>query len=154
MKRWMCFCSMLLFVSALSGCHKAEVPESTKPLCRYVTQVDVYWQDSGQSMHRVYSREESMESVLLYLRLLKDQGTALQVPETVPGGTYTIALSLSDGSEHCYRQRGEEYFSGPDGQWYLLNPWQGRRLPMLLRLMPTDEMAPAYNDVEPTASID
>ena len=139
MRRTFAFlCILTLLGTGLAGCRQEPVPKETEPLCRYVTRIDVRWEENGQALHRTYTRDGEMESVLLYLRLLQDDGTVRKPPIREPGGEFTILLSMSDGSSRTCIQRGYQYFCWEDGTWIRIKTGQGRRLGRLLRLMPSN----------------
>ena len=134
------FLGMLL---VLSGCRRETPPKTDIPQCRYVTRIDIHWEQGDATLDRAYTRDSEMESILLYLRLLQNDGTADTTPEIPEGGSYAITLTMSDGSSRVYRQKGAAYFSREDGQWLAIKPRQGRYLLTLLRLMPGEGAVPA-----------
>ena len=129
----------LLFLFCISalimpGCAQTHTP----PITRVVTQVDISCERETLLLHRHYTDPQKMESVLLYLRLLKPIGTPQPPPEISDGALYEIILSLSDGSQRHYRQLDHRYFSKDAGPWMLIDPEQAAGLYFLMQKLPSD----------------
>ena len=131
---------LLLFtVLSLTGCSRSvPVPTETAPLCRYVTQVDMTCRQPADVLHKHFTRDEKIESILFYLRLLHDHGDIDTLPPDAEQTDYEIILSFSDGSQRVYHQRGSAYLSQDGGPWLILEQWQGRKLQTLFQLLPSD----------------
>ena len=130
------FC-LLLMLFTLCGCSQ-KVPQETKPLCRYVTQVDMTCRQSTDVHHKHFTQDGKIESILFYLRLLHDHGDIDTLPPDAEQTDYEIILTFSDGSQRVYHQRGSAYLSQDGGPWLILEQWQGRKLQTLFRLLPSD----------------
>lgn len=120
------------------GCKKEPVPEETAPLCRVVTQVDVTCRQGGTVLTKQYTQDPKMESILIYLRLLRHHGDLQILPAWAVEPEYEIRLFFSDGAQRVYIQKSNQYLSQDGGPWLILEPSQGRKLMTLIRLMPGD----------------
>ena len=115
------------------GCQR-----ETPPLCRVVTQIDVFCDHNGVPIRRTYRETEKMEAVLLYLRLL-DSGKAPDIdPDTVDADVYEITVSLSDNNQHCYRQKDHRYFQRELNGWEQIPAEQASMLYAVMRYYPSD----------------
>ena len=135
------FLWILCVCGLLSGCYRKEPerPAETEPLCRYVIRADVICRTGNVSQAKQYIREEKLQSVLNYLRLLEDVGDVPGLPKDVSGADYEILLYFSDGSCRVYRQKGAAYLSQDGGPWQILKQRQGSRLYTLFKLLPSDQ---------------
>ena len=79
-----------------------------------------------------------MEKFLLYLRLLKTEGTPIRDPETVDADVYNITVQLSDGRQKRYRQKDHRYWSCQTQPWQTIDPAQASELYRLMRNVPED----------------
>ena len=70
MKKIAVLCVLALL---LCGC-RPKVPE---PVHRVVTGIQVEFQQNGNALFRTYNRQESIQSVLTYLRLLRPFGPVI-----------------------------------------------------------------------------
>ena len=121
-------------VIIMSGCVKKNAP----PPCKVVTQVDISCRQENLLLQRHYTDPEKMESVLLYLRLLKPMGQPEQMPPPQLGDLYHITVSLSDGSKRNYLQMAHRYFSRDSRPWELIDPKQAAGLYFLMQKLPSD----------------
>ena len=136
MKRnWKYFLFWICLLFMFSGCHQAETAKPTRPLCTYITQIDVFYQQSGQKMHLQFTEDEKIEPILHYLRLLKYYGDAETAPGLSDTVEYKLLLTASDGTQRLYRQKGDAYLSWDDAAWQALDPQQAQLLAPLLRLL-------------------
>lgn len=122
-------------VFLLCGCGQ-DTP--AKPLCRVVTGVDISFRHEDMHLQRHYTDTQKMESVLLYLRLLKPLGKPESIPETADRDVYEITVHLSDGDTRIFRQKAHRYLSVPDRPWQLIDPGQAVGLYQLMRHYPSD----------------
>ncbi len=135
MKRLFAFCLMLcLCVCGISGCSR----KAPRQLCRVVTQVDIFCQKGELPIHRCYTDPDKMQSVLLYVRLLKPRGTPEVNPLSLNKEVYQITLHLSDGSKHIYQQTGHRYFQNYQGMWKKILPQSAAGLYALMEHLPSD----------------
>lgn len=126
---------LCVFLFLLSGCRRDGPP---KPACRVVTGVDISFRYEDMRLQRHYTNSEKVESVLLYLRLLKPLGKASHAQELPEEDLYEITVHLSDGSDRIYRQKAHRYFSRPERPWEQIDPGQASQLYQLMRHYPSD----------------
>lgn len=124
------------FALILSGCNQKEAT----PLCRVVTQVDIFCQHEDVQIHRHYTDSQKMKYVLLYLRHLKPKGIPATDPEAVDADVYNITLQLSDGQKKVYRQKDHRYLRTETHPWQTIDPEQASGLYHLMRKIPSDQM--------------
>ena len=127
------FLALCLTIFMLCGCQK-----STRPLCRFVTQVDISCDHGNIPIRRHYTSTEKMEAVLLYLRLLRPGSAPLVDPDKEDADIYQITVSLSDGEQHIYRQKDHRYFRIENYGWQSISPERASRLYELLRHLQSD----------------
>lgn len=132
-KLFILFCFSAIIVS---GCSANDAKQ--KPLCRVVTQVDISCQQEDVLIQRHYTDNQKMESVLLYLRLLKPLGKPETDPETVDADVYEVTVCLSDGQKRIYRQKGHRYLAKGISPWQAIDPEQAAGLYALMRQFPSD----------------
>lgn len=120
----------------LSGCSQKEAV----PLCRVVTQVDIFCQHEDVQIRRHYTDSQKMEYVLLYLRHLKPKGIPATDPDTVDADVYNITLLLSDGNEKAYKQKDHRYLYTDTRSWRTIDPEQAAGLYQLMLKIPSDQM--------------
>ena len=123
----LCICCLL------SGCSFGK----KEPACRVVTGAEVEYQHSGGTIRRVYSRSESLSSLLNYLRLLRPYGPV--IPGETKNATCRIILRYSHGPDTVYFQRGYDYLQKDDGHWQKIDNEHAMLLYPMLILMPSDE---------------
>ena len=126
-----CFCAFII-----SGCSKNDTPAN--PLCRVVTRVDISCQHENILIQRHYTQNEKMESVLLYLRLLKPLGKPQTDPDSIDAEIFEITVHLSDGKQRIYRQKAHRYFSQQTRPWETIDPQQASMLYSIMRHLPSD----------------
>lgn len=127
---------LCIFLLLLSGCRRVETPQ---PTCRVVTGVDISFRYEDMRLQRHYTDNEKVESVLLYLRLLKPLGKAHHAQELPEEDLYEITVHLSDGSDRIYRQKAHRYFSRPERPWEQIDPGQASQLYQLMRHYHSDD---------------
>lgn len=118
----------------LSGCGA----KNTSAGYRAVTQVDVVTRYAHTLIRRHYTDPEKMEAVLIHLRILKSLGTPETDPENAKDDVFLIAVQLSDGTIHYYRQAAHRYLSREDEGWIAVPPVQAARLYGILSHFPSD----------------
>ena len=105
----------LLLPFLLCGCTWRRIP--TGPMCRVVTQVQVKATAEGQSWENTYTDSPRIESVLCYLRLLKEGKSSAIDPDSFRSDTYEITLFYSDGQRTTYRQLYRDFLQKDEGPW-------------------------------------
>ena len=122
---------ILLLGLLLGGCGKAaEAP------CRIAVGVEVVYQQHGEELQRTYVRQESIRSVLNYLRLLKPKGPV--IPEAGEDGGCRITVHYLDGTSREFLQWGNTYLQKSGGDWKKIDTAQAQLLYPLLLLLPSD----------------
>ena len=134
MKKYTIFFLLALYC-LLPGCSRSHLPA---PLCRVVTQVDVFSSRDDIPHLRSYTATGKVEAVLLYLRLLKPLHPAGTDADSMSGDVFTIRLQFSDGTHRLYRQKSHRYIARDDGPWLTLEPELAADLYRLLRSLPSD----------------
>lgn len=129
---------MILFFSSavLAGC--AKQPSPPMPRYRIATQIDIYCKQEDFVIHRQYTDPKKMEAVLIYLRLLKPQGTPAVDPEKADGDLYEITVTLLDGRKNTYLQKSHRYFSKDAVNWKNIDSRKAAELYRLMRYLPSD----------------
>ena len=120
----------------LAGCTRQELPPAAPH--RVVVRISVSTQSQDLSAQREYTSPEKMGAVLGYLRLLRPSSKASVNPQHVKGEMYYITLTNSDGSQITYQQKADRYFLNRDGDWVVIDPGFGARLPELLENLTSD----------------
>ncbi len=120
----------------LSGCKNNDASLSTG--YRVVTQVDIACRHEETLVTRHYTEAKKMESVLLYLRLLKPLGKPESDPELLDREVFEITVSLSDGTRKHYRQKAHRYITRENRPWEVIDPAQAYGLYALMRHYPSD----------------
>lgn len=123
-------------VITLSGCRKNNADPD--PLCRVVTQVDIFCQHEDVQIRRHYTDTQKMEWVLLYLRLLKPRGRPETDPDSIDADIYEITLHFSDSTRRVYRQKDHRYLAKDAHPWQRIDPGQAAGLYALMRHVPSD----------------
>lgn len=126
------FLCFLMFL--LPGCGKF----SDKPHYRVVTGVDISFQHEDALLTRHYTQTEKVESVLMYLRLLKPLNKPQVPPELSNDDIYRITLYLSDGVTKDFYQAQHRYLIRPDKRFTMIDPGQASELYRLMRYYPSD----------------
>ena len=127
---FICFLAFLL-----PGCGKAA---DQGPVYRFVTGVDISFQHEDSLLTRHYTENEKVESVLMYLRLLKPLAKLDGFSELSGEDIYRITVHLSDGVDQHYYQAQHRYLIRPDNSWSLIDPGQASELYRLMRHYSSD----------------
>ncbi len=122
----------VLLALCLGGCAKTE----NAP--RLVTRIEVTAYREEDTLHRVYTTPEKMESILYYLRTLKKERQADTNPEKLKGDYFVICLGFSDGDSRVYYQAVNRYLSIDAHRWFAIDPERAEKLYPLLDMMPGD----------------
>lgn len=138
MKKRRLFAFLMLGICLLSGCRQT-APEQTQPKLRTVTRVQISYTLGKTALQRTYTTDGKIEAVLMYLRLLKEEGRTQIDPERLDGSSSVITLEYSDGKKNVYYQRCEQYLSRNGHPWQKIDQRQGRWLRPLLESIPSDE---------------
>ena len=124
---------IMLLTMLLTGCRQTA---QARP--RLVTGITADYSSGTIRLHRQYTNEEKMRSVLTYLRCLDPYGVAYEAAEQAGGSRVQIVLTYSDGSTKTYEQRADQYLRIGDSVWRNISAEKGRELPLLLGLMESD----------------
>lgn len=133
-KAFKIFTAFLFVLLILSGCEKKDTPNATY---RAVTEIDIVTHHREGLVRRHYNTTEKMRPVLLYLRLVKPYGKAMKIPDETTD-VFLIAVSLSDGQTHYYRQAQHRYFSIGAGNWREIDPEAANKLYEIMKELPSD----------------
>ena len=123
---------VLVFTVLLSGCAVFQ----RKPVSRAVTGIQVEYSQSGSTIHRTYTGQKSMQSVLTYIRLLRPFGPV--IPDESEDFTCRITLQYSHGPDSTYFQQGSGYLQIDNGEWKAIDKTNGQLIYPLLLLLPSD----------------
>lgn len=120
---------ILIFTLLLGGCTAQEAP-----VCRVVTGAQIQY---GDTLSRTYTEDESLQSVLNYLRLLHPHGPVIPTEESQL--SCTITLQYSHGPDSIIVLRDFHYFQQDGGYWKVVDSSHARLLYPMLLLLPSDE---------------
>ena len=109
---------------------------------RVVTQVRILYQHGNMETQRDFFREENIRHILEYLRYIDPYGIPREDPELAQGRNFTITLIYSDGSQHIYQQRADQYLRKDGGKWQRIDPQKALILSGLYTMMPSDRPVP------------
>ncbi len=124
--------ALLICILILSGCGNRQTAE----VCKVVTGVEVQYQQRGEKIERTYTRQESIGSVMNYLRMLKPAGPV--IPEESDSGSCRITVHYSYGPDKVFLQQGNDYLQQDGGVWKQIDRQQAQLLYPLLLLLPSD----------------
>ena len=128
-------CAAVVSAVIISASLRSDTPQA---LVRVVTHVDVYSQLDAVKVQRHYNTPEKVESVLLYLRLLKPRYDPELNPDRYTGNLFRITLHFSDGSTRVYQQRAHRLLSRDGRPWLAIDPAKAAGLYALLAHYPSD----------------
>lgn len=122
---------VLVFALLLSGC-----ADRNKTTHRVVTGVQVEYTRDGETLYRAYSQTSSVQSILIYLRILRPFGPV------IPVGSHDtnckITLQYSQGPDSVFLQQGNQYLRRDAGEWKRIDSSHASLLYPLLLLLPSD----------------
>ena len=124
--------ALMMCILMLSGCGNRQ----TAAICKVVTGVEVQYQQRGEKLERTYIRQESIGSVMNYLRMLKPAGQV--IPEGSDSGSCRIIVHYSYGPDKVFLQQGNDYLQQDGGVWKRIDRQQAQLLYPLLLLLPSD----------------
>lgn len=122
---------LLILGLLLGGC-----AGKTRPVHRVVTGVQVEYTRNGETLHRIYTKPSSIQSVLTYLRILRPFGPV--IPEGAHDSNCKITLQYSQGPNSVFLQQGDNYLQRDDGNWESIDSSHATLLYPLLLLLPSD----------------
>ena len=125
------FWVILAIALILTGCERR-----TEAPCRVVTGVQVEYQQRGETLTRIYTRQESIGSIMNYLRMLKPAGSVQ--PQGEHPCSCRITVRYSNGPDKVFFQQGNDYLQQDGGVWKRIDVQQARLLYPLLLLLPSD----------------
>lgn len=129
MKKIAVLCVLALL---LSGCRAT----GKTPVHRVVTGVQVEFQQHGNTLFRTYKEQESIQSVLTYLRLLRPFGPV--IPEGEQDLNCRITLKYSHGPDSIIIQKGYDYLRQDENDWEQIDDTQAQLLYPMLLLLPSE----------------
>lgn len=122
---------LLIFALLFAGC-----AIQREPVTRVVTGVQVEYAQEDVTLTRTYTQQESIQSILNYLRMIRPFGPV------IPEGTHEIAcrftLQYSHGPDSIIVQQGYHYLCRGNGDWAQIDETQAHLLYPLLLLLPSD----------------
>ncbi|MBE6941686.1 MAG: hypothetical protein E7455_05350 [Ruminococcaceae bacterium] len=136
----------LLFL--LTGCCNIFRSPETVPY-RVVTQVQIRYQNGALQSQRQFFREENIRNILAYLRYIDPYGTPKEDPEQAAGRIFDIYVIYSDGSQHLYEQRADQYMRIDGGPWKLIDSQKALTLSGLFGMMPSDPVPVSETHIPP-----
>ena len=125
--------ALLIILSLLLSGSTFDRPE---PVCRVATGVTVEYSQPGGTITRTYTRPESIQSVLIYLRMLRPYGPV--IPENPADPTYRIVFQYSTGPDSTILVTGDTYLRRDEGDWQKIDTSKAGLLYPLLLLLPSD----------------
>lgn len=128
----------------LAGCCRI-LPRKEGPY-RVVTQIQIAYQNGSLVAQRQFFREDKIQTILCYLRIIDPYGTPKEAPEQTPGSDFYITVWYSDGTKQVYHQHSDRYMRLNGGPWKRIDPQKAIDLSHLLGMMSSD---PVPGDEEP-----
>ncbi len=120
----------------LSGCSGVE---KNQQIASYmVTSIEVVCENCPAATHRLYTSDEKIRQILLYIRSLGNMAAAGSRETSADQCRATITLTRADGSQKICRQWEEAYFQTDDAPWQQMPKDKGHRLWQLLTDLPSD----------------
>lgn len=120
----------------LVGCCRT-LPRKEGPY-RVVTQIQVSYQNGPLAAQRRFFREEKIQTILCYLRIIDPYGNPKEDPEQTPGSDFYITVLYSNGTKQVYHQHSDRYMRIDGGPWKRIDPQKAIDLSRLLGMMPSD----------------
>jgi len=111
----------LIFAASFLGASYTASPAAPVPN-RVVTQIQVTIMHNGETSEQTYTDNESMESILTYLRLTDATVVTTIAPESFRSDTYRYTLTYSDGGITTYQQIHHEYLQRNNESWRKISP--------------------------------
>ncbi len=134
--RKICVCVIPLLL-ALTGCCRILHLKESSPY-RVVTQASILYENETLQTRRDFYREENIRHILDYLRYIDPYGIPKEDPMLVTGRNFCITVTYSDGSQHVYEQRADQYLRVDGGDWKRIDPHKAQYLSGLYGMMPSD----------------
>lgn len=115
MKKILAFLTTILLL--LSGCSLTDSPRTTTAPGRMVVQIDVSFTPENEEFLRVYTQQDTLDSLLVLLRNMQTG----EVPDAEPSLTsgqsyYTIRLTYANGNMGEYHLMGHSWLQ-IGGEW-------------------------------------
>ena len=128
---WLMMCLAAAIV--LGGCHR----QDTTVQRNVVTEITITCETEAGPIHRRYTSQDKMRSVLLYIRSVSSPFSAPDVSEE--GETQVRITTVSaDKTTKIYHQLGQRYFREGEDGWKIIDPEKGANLWRLIKLLPSD----------------
>ncbi len=125
------FAVILILVLLLSGCATRRAP-----VTQVVTGIQIEFLRPEGVLTRTYSQQESIQSILNYLRIIRPFGPI--IPENTHEITCRFTLRYSHGPDSIFVQQGYDYLRRDDGEWQQIDGTQAQLLYPMLLLLPSD----------------
>ena len=135
MKRRLLIFLFTVSLLAMSGCHRKM---DTTVQRNVVTEITITCQTDTELIHRRYTSQDKMRSVLLYIRSVSSPFSAPDEPGEGAGERVSITTVSADKTTKTYSQQGQRYFREGDGNWKLIDPEKGANLWLIIKLLPSD----------------
>ncbi len=106
------------------------------PVCDVVVRIEITGNYEGGSLHRRYTSQKKLHSVLSFLRLNSYRGKPEEIPER--GDHYEITVLYASGRQLIFELQDYRYFSPQPGKWEKADPRHAHFLFSLIHLLPSD----------------
>ena len=111
MRKWWAFLCLMV---VLSGCG---VVQATLPPSPVVTQIVAEGEYEQTQIYRIYTSDEKMRQILLFIRALRPKHNANMDPQLLDTPIVTISVTHRDGAVKQYHLRGRRFFRENEEQW-------------------------------------
>ena len=112
---------LLILATGFLGANYTASPAPPPPN-RVVTQIQITVMHDGQTSEQIYTDNESMESILTYLRLTDATAVTGIDPESFRSDIYQYTLTYSDGGSTVYKQIHHDYLQRNSEPWRKISP--------------------------------
>lgn len=136
MKRAPIFFCFLVIIFLFSGCGKAVSRPGVAGFT--VQRIRIHCQGCESDLQREYTQQETMRTVLLWLRQLGPDFPATEDVDALPGRMIHLTFYCADGSRQDYRLKGNQYLQKNGGPWRKINADRASGLYQWLLLLPSD----------------
>lgn len=107
-----------------------------------VNHITVTYEHNGQILQQEYSAPEAMRTILVLIRMLGDRGRANEDPETLPGQSFRLVMTHTDGSQKVFCSKENRFVRDGNGPWQQVHPDRLSRLHRVLQNLPGDSDKP------------
>lgn len=137
MKRRKILAVFCLALALFAGCQRKS--HGSKIIVSHIT---VTYENDGVTLRQEYSAPEAMRTILGVIRMLGDRGRADTDPEVLPGQSYRIVMTHTDGSKELFRTKENRFVRYGRGPWQQVKPEYLARLHTVLQNLPGDTDKP------------